>query len=95
MEIMSLEQSKALLIQMGERCLKLADDLGHGGRRLDKEQNELLKTAYLPIVSEHLNLIKVGYISGDQDLIKHSQDVLSDIMKGTQYRPRPDSSKKA
>lgn len=89
---MTIEQSKTLLIDLGERCLKLADDLGHGGRRLDKEQNELLRSAYLPVVQEHLNLIKVGYISGDQDLIKHSQDVISDIIKGTEYRPAPDKN---
>ena len=92
--IMSIEHSKRLLIEMGERCLALADNLGHGGRRLDKEQNELLKAAYLPIMAEHLNLVKVGYVSGDQELIEHSQDVISDIIAGTTYRPTPDKTHK-
>lgn len=85
--IMSIEHSKQLLIEMGERCLKLADDLGHGGRRLSKEQNALLRAAYLPVVEEHLNLIKTGYIAGDQELINQSQAVISDIMRGTEYKP--------
>ena len=86
--IMSIEHSKQLLIEMGERCLKLADDLGHGGRRLSKEQNALLRAAYLPVVEEHLNLIKTGYIAGDQELINQSQAVISDIMRGTEYKPK-------
>ena len=92
--IMSIETSKELLIKMGEECLALADALGHGGRRLNKQQNALLRAAYLPVVDEHLNLIKTGFIAGDQELIEQSQAVISDIMRGTEYRPSNKTHKK-
>ncbi len=93
-KIMSIEQSKAMLIEMGERCLRLADDLGHGGRRLTRDENALLRSAYLPVVEEHLTLMKVGYVTGDREMIERSTDTVHDIFRGTQLAPPPDKNHK-
>lgn len=85
--IFGLDESKQRLIEMGERCLKLADDLGHGGRRLSKPENDLLKAAYLPVLMEHLSMIKVGYVTNDIEMIDRASEVIHDCVITTQYKP--------
>lgn len=85
--IFGLDESKQRLKELGERCLKLADDLGHGGRRLSKPENDLLKAAYLPVLMEHLSMIKVGYVTNDIEMIEHASEVIHDCVKTTQFKP--------
>lgn len=80
--------AKQMLIQLGEQCLALADNLGHGGRRLNKQENALLRQAYLPQFMENLNLVKVGYVTNDVELMETSTEVLHDIQRDLTPQPK-------
>ena len=74
-----VDLQKRMLCNLGERCLDLADRLGLGGEPLSDRDRSLMRLASYERFEEIMNMIKVGFVVGDDSLMNDSMADLKDL----------------
>lgn len=72
---------KGALLNLGERCLKLADQLDSSGRELNPDENQLIRMAGLPALREAQDMLMTAYLTGNQDYVDYNLKHITDMVK--------------
>ncbi len=72
---------KSALLNLGDRCLRLAEQIDSSGSELNSDEKQLVRLAGLPMIQESQDMLLTAYLTGNYDFAKQNIERITNMVK--------------
>jgi hypothetical protein len=81
LDLDKLQNIRRMLRRQGEKSMKLAEELkSYGGIPLKEDEKTLIRVAYMPVITEMTEMLRVNFLMGNIDNMASASEEIATLI---------------